>query len=222
MARRPGLKLDLHVHTVYSYDGFLTPRELVSTARRIGLDGVAITDHDSVEAHRRIRQDKGIVIIPGIEVSSAGGHILGLNVSCDIPPGLSAEETIERIHDAGGIAIASHPNSPFFFWKDSFMGKRIARLKFDAVEVVNSAIFPFYALTRLNRRLARALNLPTTGGSDSHFASTVGRAYTIVEAHSSDIDDLIQAILSNKSTAFGLPRTVVERTRAAMYRMFLV
>lgn len=205
------MKLDLHVHTKYSPDAFMSPKAAVEAAKRIGLDGIAITDHDSIEAHRHTRYLRGILVIPGVEVSSNEGHILGLNVSEDIRPRLSAAETIEKIHDAGGVAIAPHP----YFKRSSVGSGAIARLKFDAIETVNSSTFPFFLAKRLSSRLASRLGLPVTGGSDSHFPATLGFAYTIVDVSSASIDDILDAIKRGRSKAFGRPRRLAHRLRKA-------
>lgn len=101
------------MHTQYSYDGLITPKELVYYAKKRGLDGVAITDHDTIEGALKIARETNFLIVPGIEISSSDGHIVGLNVSEAIQKGLSASETVDRIHDAGGIAIACHPSAFF-------------------------------------------------------------------------------------------------------------
>lgn len=207
----PGaLKLDLHVHTVFSHDGFATVREAVDTARRVGLDGIAFTDHDSVEACKHVSRFDDFVIIPGIEVSSKEGHVIGLDVADRIPSGLSAAETIERIHDVGGIAIAPHPNC---LGKNSLSSRRIVNLDIDGIETVNSSAFPFFAMTRINRGIASSLRLPATGGSDSHFPSTIGFAYTRVDVSSIDVADIVDAIRTNKSRAFGRPYRISDRIR---------
>src|SRR2546430_10833763 len=80
---------------------------MIEAAIRRRLDGMIITDHDSVEgglAGRRVaRKYKGFYVIPGSEVTSKAGHILAIGIQENVPKGLSLEETIERIHDLGGI-----------------------------------------------------------------------------------------------------------------------
>ena len=94
------VKADLHVHTIYSRDSLITPEDLVFYAKKRGLTAVAITDHDTVEGALKIAKETDFLIIPGIEVSSRNGHIVGLNLQEPVQKGLSVDETVDKIHDA--------------------------------------------------------------------------------------------------------------------------
>ena len=98
------IKADLHVHTTYSKDSIITPKELVYYAKQKGLNAVAVTDHNYLEGAYEIAKKTDFLIIPGVEVSSSDGHIVALNVKELIPRGFSAVETVELIHRAGGVA----------------------------------------------------------------------------------------------------------------------
>ena len=180
------LKIDLHVHTCYSKDSCTTLKEVVTFAKKSGLDGVAITDHNTIKGALKMKTHE-ILVIPGIEVSTADGHLLGINVNTLIPSKLDIEETIHRIHEAGGIAIAPHPTALY-----KSPPSRSIR-SYDAVEVMNAASIPFSILTYFSRRFANDLDLPQTGGSDSHYAPEIGAAYTLVESNS-EIDEIVCAI----------------------------
>ena len=193
------LKMDLHVHTCYSKDGATTLKEVVVYARKRGLDGVAITDHDSIKGALELAKKRDFLVIPGIEVSTKFGHVLALNVIAPIPPKLSPFETIETIHDLGGIAVAAHPTT---MYKGGI--RRQITSNFDAIEVINSSTFPFFLSTHLARRLAVHLNLPQTGGSDSHCPSNIGTAYTLIDANS-EVDEVIHAIKKGETIPFGKP-----------------
>jgi len=193
------LKIDLHVHTCYSWDSATTLKEVVVYAKKRGLDGVAITDHDSVKGALKLAKKRNFLIIPGIEVSTKRGHVLALNVTIPIPPKLSPFETIQTIHDVGGIAVAAHPTTVY---KGGL--RRQITSNFDAIEVINSSSFPFFLSTCLGRRLAVRLNLPQTAGSDSHYPSDIGTAYTLIDANS-EVDEVIQAIKRGATVPFGKP-----------------
>jgi len=202
------LKIDLHVHTCYSEDCATTLGDVILHARNRGLDGVAIADHDTVEgALELVKNRTNLIVIPGIEVSTKQGHILGLNVTVPIARQLDVKETIEQIHSAGGIAVAAHPSAVF---KNGMMGmgfgRKFSSYGFDAVEVVNSSCSPFW-LNGLSRRFAVRMGLPQTAGSDSHLPETIGLAYTLIEDTEADrnAQDVIRAIKKGMTVPYGKP-----------------
>ncbi|RLI24408.1 MAG: hypothetical protein DRO52_05595 [Candidatus Hecatellales archaeon] len=198
------LKIDLHVHTNYSGDSRLTLEALASSALEKELDGVAITDHDTCEALKRVEklERQGLIVVPGIEISSAQGHILGLGISEAVPPGLPAAETVKEVKRLGGIAVAAHPLCPF---KKSVGEEVLRRVRFDAVEVLNASTLPIIYGSEAGRleRLCRELGLPMVGGSDSHTPETVGRAYTLVEAEERTVEAVMEALRRGRVTPGG-------------------
>ncbi len=194
------VKADLHVHSMYSPDSQITPRDLVYYAKRRGLNAVAITDHNRVEGALKIaKETTDFFIIPGTEVSSAQGHIVGLNVREVIPKGLSESETVDRIHAAGGLAIACHP---FALFKGSLQ-KNISA-KFDAVETINARAFPFSRSCRKAEEAAKRLGLSRVAGTDAHYAPQVGYGYTLIDAEL-DAEDIVAAIAAGRCQPFGQP-----------------
>lgn len=192
------LKIDLHVHTCYSHDGITTPKQLIAYSKKRGLDGVAITDHDTIRGALKLVNNKEIIIVPGIEVTTQEGHVLAFNVREPIPPKLSMLEAVEKIRELGGTAVAAHPSVMLKGLKT-----RMCRgLNFDAVEVINSAAFPFFLTTYLNRKMAVDLNLPQTAGSDAHYAPEIGFAYTLIDADP-EVDEIVKAIRNGATVAFG-------------------
>lgn len=180
-------KADIHIHTTAS-DGLQEPEEIVDyAASHTDLQVIAITDHDTVEgAHcayqywRKNRQRfSNLEVIRGIEVSSADGHILGLFVEETIPSLMSAIDTVCAIHEQGGIAIAAHPFTPLeWILSPQGVGKVIGEVAFDGVETLNSVPLETFAnrktatFNRANRQL------PELGGSDAHYKTMIGNAYT--------------------------------------------
>lgn len=150
---------------------------------------LSITDHNTMDGWEAAREFQarrendhlaGLTLIPGVEVSSRDGHIIALFVPRLIPRGMSAAETIQAIHEAGGLALAAHP----FAWlpglsEFSGVGPGFAELDFDAVEVRNSTPTEFLNNWR-TRRLNRAQAKPKAeyGGSDAHFLWAIGRTWT--------------------------------------------
>ncbi len=201
------LKIDLHVHTSYSHDCLTSLDSVISFAQKRRLNGVSIADHDTIEGALRLLEmaGTGLIIIPGIEVSTSQGHLLGINVTTPIPRGLSIVETAARIHEAGGIAVAAHPSSPF---KHAIgLDERLISYGVDAVETVNSTNFPFFLLNYLDKRLARRTGLPVTGGSDAHLPEAIGLGYTLIDetGTETDIDAVVQAIKRGRCVPIGRP-----------------
>lgn len=177
---------DLHVHTTFS-DGEDSPAEVLEWAERVGLDVIAITDHDEIAgaeiaAELAERTGTGPDVIVGSEVSSADGHILALFISRLVPPGMSAADTVAAIHEQGGLAIAAHP-----FWRHATkpgprtysVGDRIGEVDFDAVEVINGGFTP--SMIAANQRASSAagqLGRTQVGGSDAHVKHALGWAHT--------------------------------------------
>lgn len=191
------IKADLHVHTTYSRDSVITPKELVFYAKKRGLTAVAVTDHNQVEGAHKIAKETDFLVIPGTEVSSIHGHIVGLNVQELIPRDLTAEETVDRIHKAGGIAIACHP---FALFKGS-IGKYVTA-KFDAVEAINASSFPFRSATAKARELAKHYGLPCVGGTDAHYGPVIGCVYTVIEAEP-NVESVLEAIVKGRCEPAG-------------------
>ena len=112
------LKAELHAHSTYSrgekvkVEGLHKPAEMVSQAKRQGLDVLALTDHDSfagVKEAEKVGKKIDVLVIAGEEIKTEQGHLLGLGLSEFIAPGKSVAETIDLIHGQGGLAIAPHP-----------------------------------------------------------------------------------------------------------------
>jgi len=191
------LKIDLHIHTCYSYDSLIKPKEVVFYAKKRGLDGVAITDHDRVDAALKIIKETDFLVIPGIEISSLHGHIVGLNIQEVIPPKLDVDETLDRIHEAGGIAVACHPVT---FIKESL--KEHISSRFDAIEVINSSAFPFNYSVRRSEEIASRLGIARVAGSDAHYGPEIGYAYTLVNTEP-EVDEIVKAISKGLCSPYG-------------------
>lgn len=206
----PVLKLDLHVHTVGSPDAHTKIEDLPKIITARGLDGVAVTEHDNFDPP----SFSDVLIVPGVEISSRDGHVLALGVKEKIPPRLPADETVERIHDQGGIAIIPHPYDPVS------ERVKIARLKVrpDAVETVNADALSFYICNWLARRDARKFRLPEVGGSDSHIPQSIGDAYTVIDSPSRNVKDVLEAIKAGKVHPEGHPTSIRNKIRKLRYK----
>jgi predicted metal-dependent phosphoesterase TrpH len=194
------IRADLHVHTTYSKDSLITPKDLVYYAKKRGLNAVAVTDHDQLEGARKIAKETDFLVIPGVEVSSRDGHIIALNVQELIPKGLSAVETVERIHKAGGVAIACHP---YVYFKGCLRENVCAT--FDAIEVINARAFPFKNSVKKAEKSAERFGLSRVAGTDAHYGPQIGYAYTVIEAAEPNVEAIAKAIVDGDCHPFGQP-----------------
>ncbi len=198
------MKIDLHLHTTFSIDGVHSPRTMVLAAKRAGLDGLAITDHNSVNGWKeavKAGKELGVLVIKGEEVSvykdgQPAVHVLGLFLSKAIKS-KTMPEVAEEIHRQGGLAVAAHP-------LDRYRG-RYQDLKkyldyFDAVEVMNSHT-PFFEDNEIAREFARKMKKSVTGGSDAHTKYEVGFSFT--QARANSLEEFRKAIIAGKTTAHG-------------------
>jgi hypothetical protein len=192
------LSLDLHVHSNHSYDGRDSVKDILESAKKAGLDGVAITDHDVIDgAIEAEKIAEGMIVIPGIEVSTADGHIIVLGVKEVIPAKLSLDETIEIARKKNGVIVAAHP----FHILRHPIGD-FSKLDIDAVEVYNSR----YILGLANKKAARIASkngFPQVAGSDAHTAEFVGYGVTVVEADSRDAQSILKSISEGRTYVKG-------------------
>ncbi|KAB1188887.1 MULTISPECIES: PHP domain-containing protein [Haloferax] len=198
------LSVELHSHSSLSYDGRDPVEYLLEQAAAVGLDALAVTDHDEIDASLEaadIAPDYGLVGIPGMEVTCAAGHVLALGVRELIPAGLSYDETLDRIHDAGGIAVVPHP-----FQKSRHgVAPHISRAQLaaaDAIEVYNSRLLTGIANQRAER-FAKRRELPMTAGSDAHISEMVGQAVTEVGTDIRTPDAILEAITEGRTSVVG-------------------
>jgi predicted metal-dependent phosphoesterase TrpH len=194
------IKADLHVHTTYSKDSLITPKDLVYYAKKRGLNAVAVTDHNQLDGAYKIAKETDFLIIPGMEVSSSDGHIVALNVSELIPRGLSAVETVEHIHGAGGVAIACHP---FVLFKGAL--KENICETFDAIEIINARAFPFRRSIKKATQTADRLKLSRVAGTDAHYGPQIGYGYTVIEASEPSVEAIAKSIVEGHCQPFGDP-----------------
>jgi hypothetical protein len=199
-------KADLHIHTKAS-DGTFTPYEMLEyVSKNTDIAVLAVTDHDEIdgalEAAALADQFPGVDVIPGVEVSTIDGHLIGLWVKEAFPVLRSAEWTIDGIREQGGIVIVPHPMSwlTLSFWPFSF--KRLERKGywFDAIEVMNASLAGKMSYPKA-LAIQRKLGIAQVGGSDSHILEGIGKSHTLFPGKTAD--DLREAIRQKSTLARG-------------------
>ncbi len=210
------LKLDLHVHSKYSSDSSSTFEDINRCCKELGLDGYALCDHDSIDGLPEAAEKAGgLIVVPGVEVRARGAHVVCLEPSAIVPPGLSIVDTVKWMHAQGGTTILAHPYAiPRSFVRFA----EAERAGFDVIEVANSAQIPFGLVMGWNKRLAERLGLPQTGGSDAHIPGLVGRSYTIVDSDSRERRDVVEAIRKGRTEVVGAAAGLLERMFGARVR----
>ena len=196
------IKLDLHVHSQYSDDAVGSPMEIIKSLKKKGLQGMAFTDHNTVSGGIKALKiaPKDFIVIPGVEISTADGHMLALNVKKNISRNLSTEETVDIIIDEGGIPIIPHLFR-------SMSGIKTAKLKtvlenIHAIEVFNGCSQPKTNLK--TAKVAKEFNLGGTGGSDAHNPLYAGYGYTLVDTTDFNPDTVLSEINKKKTWGEGM------------------
>jgi hypothetical protein len=200
-------RADLHIHTLAS-DGVSSVTDILARAEAVGMDVIAITDHERVDAAHAARKmaearAMKLEVIVGEEISTRGGHLIALFIEKRIRPWGSLRDAVRQVHEQGGLAIVAHPLVPYPITSAS--GRSIRSLladpdpRFhpDGIEAFN----PTVAGTRWGARAPKfveEMGVAALGSSDSHRAEDVGQAFTMFEGTTAA--DLRHAIESRQTT----------------------
>ncbi len=204
-------KVDLHIHTTNS-DGLTKPKDVIKIAKKIGLDGIAITDHNLLT---KMEKDGSILVIAGEEISTKKGHVLALGINERIERNLSLGETLEKIKEQGAIAIAAHPFDRF----RKGVGDLIYKFDFDAVEVLNArSILPIFNFKA--KKAALKLKISQVGGSDAHASDQIGKAYTVITKEVADEEDVLRMIKRGYCYAEGKTISIVSYLKERAIKFF--
>lgn len=194
------IRAELHAHSWFSADASDQPERLIAAAKRAGLHALAITDHDSCQAHEHLlrsglinsshKTPDGLLIIPGVEVSTAEGHLLCLGCTLPFLKGRPAREVIALVNQRGGLAVPAHP---FDGWRAGIPEPVLDTLPIPAIEVFNAAV----TSRSYNERAAAYANrrgLIGLAGSDAHHAGAIGVATVELELDQLTLPALLHAL----------------------------
>jgi len=208
------LRMDLHVHTDYS-DSKNSVQEVLREATAAGLDGLAITDHKTIQGALLASSLAGqnLLVIVGQEIKTTRGEVLGYGLRHPVPDKLDLRETVSEIHSQGGVAAIPHPTLPVLGIR---LSDDVTEAGVDAIEVV-SALTPFpRRYMEKNMRLSSELALPVVAGSDSHYRGTVGQTYTLLEVEERSVEAVLRSIKNGRTSVVFHPSSRTQKLRTAL------
>ena len=190
------LKADLHIHTKYSMDCDTPLEKIITRCLELGINCIAIADHDSVEGALKMQDIAPFRLIVAEEILTPYGEIMGMFLKERVPSGISAEEAISRIKAQGGLVGLPHPF-------DTFRGLRLNSTKLeelvtqiDVIEVLN-ARSPFNSPAHKARTFAEKYDIAQSAGSDAHSPAEIGNAYVEMPEFEGR-DDFLKALREGK------------------------
>lgn len=192
LADRPMILADLHMHTEHSHDCAVPVEDLLDHAERIGLGAIAITDHNvfsGAEEAVELARGRALTVIPGEEVKTDAGEVIGLFLREEIPRGLPMGDTIAAIREQGGVVYLPHPFDRLHTIPDpGTLHRHLAEI--DVFEVYNARLL-FEGFNDEALRFARKYNLTMGAGSDAHVLQGVGTGLVRLRAFETPEEFLI-------------------------------
>lgn len=214
---------DVHIHSAYSYDGTASISAIMRyIADNTPLSVIAITDHDTVRGVHEAQDlapRYGLEVIPGVEISTAQGHLLGLFIDRTVPAGLSLEETVLRVGELGGLCVVAHPmargihSANFVTIRAALKNPEVAKVLV-GIEAFNGGL----VYTRRNPMVAeecRKIPLALTGNSDAHTLPMLGQGMTYF--YGTSLADYKAALLEHIT----LPHKKMKLTGAAVVTHYI-
>jgi predicted metal-dependent phosphoesterase TrpH len=181
------LRVDLHLHSLYSHDGQSSLHELVARCAEFRLDRIALTDHNTVEGALALAKLAPELAIVGEEVKTREGEVIGLFITERVPPYLAPEEAMDLIRGMGGLTYLPHPLDRH---RANFRPDRIVELanRIDIIETYNPWCEP--EANQAAARLAEDLDAVVATGSDAHSALELGHSWMEIDGYESPKDFL--------------------------------
>lgn len=199
------MQIDMHVHSNISFDSKIKIGILLKKMKFLGLDGIAITDHDSIEViakAKELAKNYGVKVFSAVEITTRKGHVLVYGIDEKPPFKRSVEETLDWVRDHDGAAVCAHP----FKRASPSLKDEVYKHKFDAIEINAKCSL---SQNKAAETAAHVMNLPLIGGSDAHFIDTVGNLNTSFYDEIEDEAELVKAIRTGKcEVMYRIPVTI--------------
>ena len=194
------INVELHCHTVFSKDGLMDFDGLISTAQAVGLDALAITDHDTVEGaleFRRLAASRGLrlqIIVGEERTLSDGSHLIGLFLEAPIQS-TELTDVLREIESQGGVVMIPHP----FRKKDGLLRDGLERLELFKNRTAGFELFSAKCSYAENQRARELLgsSLSPFGGSDAHYECDLGESLNVI-AWQDDLKTSLLRMLQRK------------------------
>jgi predicted metal-dependent phosphoesterase TrpH len=176
------VRIDLHLHSLFSHDGRSSLDEIVARCIECRLDRIALTDHNTVEGALMLAQTAPELAIVGEEVKTREGEVIGLFITSRLQPYLAPEEVMDLIHDMGGLTYLPHPLDRH---RANFSPERLLELasRIDIIETYN----PWCDIeaNQAAAKMAEDLGKVAATGSDAHSAHELGHSWMEIEEYDS-------------------------------------
>jgi predicted metal-dependent phosphoesterase TrpH len=210
------VKFDMHVHTLHSERcGWMRPERLVEHAKEKGLDGLAVTDHNTIDGAREVfdivrDEQMDLSVIIGEEITTDRGEVLAYFINQEIEPG-PFEEVLLAIKRAGGVSAIPHP-----FDKLRHHAVRLTRDdvgSFDCIETFNARCIS-KTYNDLAYIFGKEYGIAITAGSDAHFLNEVGNSGVITKQ-----GDIREAIMKKDVIIFGRRSLVINHVGTKILKL---
>ena len=191
----------------------MTPDKIINVAKRTGLNGIAITDHNTIRGGLKgvkLNKCEEFAVICGSEISTDKGDIIGLFLTEEVRS-REALGVVDEIKTQGGISIIAHP------YKRSIKVSKELLEKVNGVEGFNARSLASW--NKKAREIARKNHLPIIAGSDAHFYFEIGRAFTFLDSNSFDMDDFKKSLINGRTRIFGSRLPLYMETFSQLVRM---
>jgi len=189
------VKFDLHIHSKYSYDSLLRPDTIIRISKKKGLDGVAVTDHNTIKGGieaSKVNKDDDFVVIVGSEIKTEYGDVIGLFLTDEIRSRVFVD-VVDEIRDQGGLTVLAHPFRKGIVFPRDLLGH------VDLIEGFNAR-----SPKNLNQKaieLARDCRIPVTAGSDAHLGFEIGMGRAVTRTLTWEWEwDEVRCVLENGET----------------------
>jgi predicted metal-dependent phosphoesterase TrpH len=187
------MKIDLHIHSKFSYDSLSDPLKILKIAKKKGLNAISITDHDTMAAYDKSLHLDGILLVPGMEITTDFGDIIGIFLSNEIKSRYFFD-VIEEIRNQGGLAVLPHP------FRRGKNPEDLCQLV-DLIEVINARSNDFE--NKMAQECCERYGKKKLTGSDAHTYFEIGSTITNLEGAIQDLDHLKEAVILANRKCYG-------------------